>query len=72
MTQDDPAFPMPPPLKRSTPPKAPEYIVALEDAPGIRSGQVVPNTQENAKALEGKCRPATDIDVGVAGIIRKA
>jgi hypothetical protein len=52
-------------------PKAPEYLVALEDAPGIRSGQVVPNTQENAKALEGKCRPATDIDVGVAGIIRK-
>lgn len=52
-------------------PKAPDYLVALGDAPGIRAGQVVPNTPENAKALEGKRRPATDVDLGVAGIIRK-
>lgn len=52
-------------------PKAPGYLLALADAPGIRSGQVVPNTQQNAKALEGKCRPATDVDLGVAGIMRK-
>jgi|GEM_PF-5387361 len=51
--------------------KAPDYLVALADAPGIRSGQVVPNTEENAKALEGKSRPASDVDIGVAGIIRK-
>ncbi len=70
MTQDDPAFPMPPPLKRGAP-KDPEYLVALDAATGIRAGRVVPNTPENAKALEGKSRPATDVDIGVAGIIRK-
>ncbi|MBM3552166.1 MAG: hypothetical protein FJX45_10440 [Alphaproteobacteria bacterium] len=47
------------------------YLVALGDAPGIHSGAVVPNTPENAKALEGKSRPASEIDLGVAGIIRK-
>jgi hypothetical protein len=53
------------------PPKAPKYLVALADAPGIRSGQIVLNTQENAKALEGKSRAASEIDLGVAGMIRK-
>lgn len=71
MTADDPKFPAPPPRVPAPPPKAPDYLVALDDAAGIRSGQVVPNTQENAKALEGKCRPATDVDIGVAGIMRK-
>jgi hypothetical protein len=52
-------------------PKAPEYLVALEGAPDIRAGQIVANTQANAKVLEGKCRPASEIDLGVAGMLRK-
>ncbi len=72
MTQDDPAFPMPPPIKRAAPAqKAPEYVLVLEDAAGFRAGQVILNTEETAKALDGKCRPATDVDIGVAGIMRK-
>ena len=47
------------------------YLVALDDAPGFRAGQIVPNTPENAKALEGKSRPASEIDLGVAGMLRK-
>ena len=72
MTHDDPAFPAPPPLKQSAAaPKAPKYLVALADVADIRAGQIVANTQANAKALEGKCRPASEIDLGVAGMIRK-
>ncbi|MBM3654746.1 MAG: hypothetical protein FJX06_18365 [Alphaproteobacteria bacterium] len=47
------------------------YLVALADAPPVRAGQIVPNTPENAKALDGKSRPASEIDLGVAGLIRK-
>jgi len=56
-------------------PSAPEptHLVVIEATADYPRGAIVQNVPEIAKSLAGKCRPATQQDLGVAGImIRKA
>jgi len=51
----------------------PSHLVLLDDAEGFRKGMLVPNAPDIAARLSGKTRPATPVDLGVAGIVtRKA
>lgn len=52
-------------------PSAPEptHLVVIETTGDYPRGAIVPNVPDVAKSLAGKCRPAAQHDLGVAGIM---
>jgi hypothetical protein len=52
-------------------PAAPSHIVVTDDVGRYRKGQVLPYAPELVKELQGNFRPATDFDLGVAGIMTR-
>lgn len=49
----------------------PTHLVITEDVDAFRKGMIIPNSSEIAKRLSGKTRPATQFDLGVAGIVTR-
>jgi hypothetical protein len=66
MTEQKKQPPSPAPAPIST-----GYIVVTDDVGRYRKGQVLPHAPELVEELAGKFRPATEFDIGVAGIMTR-
>lgn len=67
---NEPTKPPPAPPSKEL---APSHLIVTEATPDYPRGAILPNASELAKSLAGKTRPATQHDLGVAGIMtRKA
>jgi hypothetical protein len=61
----------PPAPAPSPAPIATGYLVVTDDVGRYRKGQVLPHASELVEELQGNFRPATDFDLGVAGIMTR-
>jgi hypothetical protein len=67
---EDKKTPAAPPSASDTA-QSPSHIVMLDDVAGYRKGQVLPYDLALVARLDGKFRPATPFDLGVAGIMTR-